>query len=185
MLDYLEYFAVLTGVLYLVLISKLLRWGWVFGIMSAATYTVICYDASLYFQSVLQLMYVCTGVWGFWSWSDPLDQGESTTYQLSIKQNSWIFMAALICTLIAFYLLHFTDQKSALLDSFVSVFSILATAMTVLRIIESWYYWWAINSLAIVLFYQQNLKTTVFLYGVYLILSIYGYVQWRKKLERS
>jgi len=81
--------------------------------------------------------------------------------------------------------LSYTDQKSVLIDSFVSVFSLLATVLTIFRLIENWYYWWVINLLAIVLFYQQNLNATVFLYVVYLALSIYGYLEWRKKLVRS
>ena len=185
MIDYLEYFAVFSGILYLILISQVIRWGWIFGIMSAAAYTFICFNAALYFQSVLQLIYVFTGLWGFMRWIDTTKTHEKTTTQLSVKQNILIFLATFVFAIVAFYFLSFTNQKSALLDSFVSVFSILATAMTVFRLIENWYYWWAINSLAIVLFYQQNLKTTVFLSVVYLILSIYGYVQWRKKLVRS
>lgn len=185
MIDYLEYFAVFSGILYLILLSKVIRWAWIFGIMSAVSYTYICFQTSLYFQSFLQILYVFAGIWGFWSWSELIEPTETATYHLSLKQNILIFFAALVCAIVAFYLLSFTDQNSALLDSFVSIFSILATAMTVFRLIENWYYWWAINSLAIVLFYQQNLKTTVFLYVVYLVLSIYGYVQWSKKLERN
>jgi nicotinamide mononucleotide transporter len=182
---YLEYFAVISGVIYLILISRVLRWGWIFGILSSAVYTFICFDKSLYIQSVLQLIYVCTGIWGFLSWSTADDGGEKETYQLSKGQNVLIFTIILLCSVIAYYVMSFTDQKSALLDSFVSVFSLLATGLVVLRIIENWYYWWVINAMAMVLFYQQNLKTTVMLYGIYLILSVYGFVQWRKKIARN
>ena len=185
MTPYLEYFAVISGVIYLILISRVLRWGWIFGILSSAVYTFICFDKSLYIQSVLQLIYVCTGIWGFLSWSTADDGGEKETYQLSKGQNVLIFTITLLCSVIAYYVMSFTDQKSALLDSFVSVFSLLATGLVVLRIIENWYYWWVINAMAMVLFYQQNLKTTVMLYGIYLILSIYGFVQWRKKIARN
>ena len=185
MIDYLEVFAVICGIIYLILLSKVIRWGWVFGIMSAVSYTYICFQTSLYFQSFLQILYVFAGIWGFWSWSELIEPTETATYHLSLKQNILIFFVALVFAIVAFYLLGFTDQNSALLDSFVSIFSILATAMTVFRLIENWYYWWIINLLAIVLFYQQNLKATVFLYAVYLALSIYGYLEWRKKLVRS
>ncbi|MDC0272096.1 nicotinamide riboside transporter PnuC [Crocinitomicaceae bacterium] len=185
MTPYLEYFAVISGVIYLILISRVLRWGWIFGILSSAVYTFICFDKSLYIQSVLQLIYVCTGIWGFLSWSTADDGGEKETYQLSKGQNVLIFTITLLFSVIAYYVMSFTDQKSALLDSFVSVFSLLATGLVVLRIIENWYYWWVINAMAMVLFYQQNLKTTVMLYGIYLILSVYGFVQWRKKIARN
>ena len=185
MVDYLEYLAVFSGILYLILISKLIRLGWVFGVISAAAYTYICFQSSLYFQSVLQLIYVFTSILGFWSWSELIDNKGSDTFHLSFRQNTLIFMGAALFALLAFYLLSYTDQESALLDSVVTVFSLVATALTVLRCIENWYYWWGINALAMILFYQQNLKSTVFLYGVYLIISIYGYLQWQKTLKRK
>ena len=185
MIDYLEYLAVFSGILYLILISKLIRFGWVFGIISAAAYTYICYDSSLYFQSVLQLIYVFSGILGFWSWSDLQDNRGSETFHLSIRQNTWIFSSAVFCVFISFYLLSYTTQESALLDSIVTVFSLVATVLTILRCIENWYYWWGVNVLAMLLFYQQNLRTTVFLYGVYLIISVYGFIQWQKSLKRK
>ena len=185
LIDYLEYFAVFSGILYLILISKLIRLGWLFGMISAAAYTYICLQSSLYFQSILQLIYVFTSFLGFWSWAELKDNKGSETFHLSIQQNIWVILAALSCVFISFYLLSYTTQESALLDSFVTVFSLVATALTILRCIENWYYWWGVNVLAIVLFYQQNLKTTVFLYGVYLVISIYGYIQWQKTLQRK
>ena len=185
MIDYLEVFAVICGIMYLILLSKVIRWGWIFGIMSAALYAYICFNVSLYFQSILQCIYVFAGLWGFWSWSELKEPSETGTYHLPIKENIIVFFGAFICAILAYYLLSYTDQKSVLIDSFVSVFSLLATFLTIFRLIENWYYWWVINLLAIVLFYQQNLKATVFLYAVYLALSIYGYLEWRKKLVRS
>ena len=185
MIDYLEYFAVFSGILYLILISKLIRLGWVFGIISAVAYTYICFNSSLYFQSVLQLIYVFTGILGLWHWLELKENKGSETFHLSIRQNTWIFMGAVISVFISFYLLSFTTQESAFLDSLVTIFSLVATVLTILRCIENWYYWWGVNALAMVLFYQQNLKTTVFLYGVYLIISLYGYIQWQKTLQRK
>ena len=171
--------------MYLILLSKVIRWGCIFGIMSAAFYAYICFNVSLYFQSILQCIYVFAGLWGFWSWSELKEPSETGTYHLPIKENIIVFIGAFICAILAYYLLSYTDQKSVLIDSFVSVFSLLATLLTIFRLIENWYYWWVINLLAIVLFYQQNLKATVFLYAVYLALSIYGYLEWRKKLVRN
>ena len=185
MIDYLEYFAVFSGILYLILISKLIRLGWVFGVISAAAYTYICFQSSLYFQSVLQLIYVFTGILGFWSWSELKDNKGSKTFHLSLQENTLVFLGAVLFVFISFYLLSYTTQESALLDSVVTVFSLVATVLTILRCIENWYYWWGVNVLAMVLFYQQNLKTTVFLYGVYLVISIYGYIQWQKTLQRK
>ena len=73
--------------MYLILLSKVIRWGWIFGIMSAALYAYICFNVSLYFQSILQCIYVFAGLWGFWSWSELKEPSETGTYHLPIKEN--------------------------------------------------------------------------------------------------
>ena len=97
----------------------------------AALYAYICFNVSLYFQSILQCIYVFAGLWGFWSWSELREPSETGTY-LPIKENIIFFVGAIICTILAYYILSYTDQKSALIDSFVSVFSLLATFLTYL-----------------------------------------------------
>lgn len=183
MIEYIEYIAVAFGILYLILISNLLRWAWVCCIASAALYSFICFESSLYLQSILQLLYVLTGIWGFWNWSEMEDKGE--TYRLSIGRNVMFISLAGLFSLLAFYLMSFTDQQSALLDSFVFVFSILAMVLTVYRFIDNWYYWWGINILAIVMFYTENLRSTAFLYVVYFLLAVYGYLKWRSRIKST
>ena len=68
MSSYLECFGVLFGVLYLILISKGIRWGWVSGVFSAIIYVYLTYETQLYLQAALQLFYVFLGIWAFMNW---------------------------------------------------------------------------------------------------------------------
>ena len=179
-IDYLEYFAVFSGLLYLILISKGLKAGWVFGILCAIIYTYLTCINRLYFQSFLQFSYVFLGLWGFMNW------GKENFFQintLSLKTNLGLLVIGICLTLGFSYILSFTNQKMALLDSAVSVFSIIATVLTVLKYIDNWIYWWFINLLAIYLYYMQNMEFTTVLYASYLVISIYGFIEWRAKLK--
>ncbi len=164
------------------LISKGIRLGWFFGIFSALLYVYLTYETSLYLQSFLQLSYVFLGFWGFYSWGN---KNSIHIQKMSKKMNIGI-LAVGICLVFCFiYILSFTNQDMAILDSIVSVFSIIATILTALMYIENWIYWWGVNLLAIYLFYMQGLEFTTILYGVYFIISIYGYREWTLKMTTS
>jgi len=179
-IDYLEYLAVFSGLLYLILISKGLKSGWLFGILCAIIYTYMTFINRLYFQSILQFLYVFLGFWGYVHWGkEKILQIKS----LALKINLGLVMLGLILALGCTYVLSFTDQNMALLDSLVSVFSIIATVLTALKYIENWVYWWFINLLAIYLYYMQNMEFTTILYAAYLVISIYGFMKWRTKLK--
>jgi len=181
-IDYLEYLAVFSGLLYLILISKGLKSGWVFGILCAIIYTYMTFINRLYFQSLLQFSYIFLGFWGYVNW------GKEKTIQinaLSLKTNLGLLVIGICLTLGFSYILSFTNQKMALLDSAVSVFSIIATVLTALKFIDNWIYWWFINVLAIYLYYMQNMEFTTVLYASYLVISIYGFIEWRAKLKAA
>ena len=103
--------------------------------------------------------------------------------RLSFKLNLGVLILGLFLSGAAYYLISFTNQESAVLDSFVTVFSIIATYLTAQKIIENWFYWWVINVLAMVLYFEQGMENSVLLYLTYLLLSFYGYREWRLRLK--
>ena len=44
------------------------HWAWLFSIASSATYAVVFFDARLYGDSGLQLVFIAASVWGWWQW---------------------------------------------------------------------------------------------------------------------
>ena len=55
--------------------------------------------------------------------------------------------------------------------------------MVAKKIIENWIYWFFIDSISIYLFISRELYLTAFLFLIYLIIIIFGYRSWRKKLN--
>ena len=182
MSSYLECVGVLFGVLYLILISKGIRWGWVSGIFSAIIYVYLTYETQLYLQAALQLFYVFLGIWAFMNWGR---EKSIEIVKMSVKTNLLLLFFGVCLIFFINYLLSFTNQNRATIDSIVTVFSVIATVLTALKYIENWIYWWGINVLAIYLFYTQGLEFTVLLYGAYFVISIYGFREWRLKMKTT
>jgi nicotinamide mononucleotide transporter len=62
--------------------------------------------------------------------------------------------------------------------------SVIATFMTLGRVVENWWYWVIINLTAVLTYGLKELWVTVGLYGVYSILSVWGLMAWRRAQAR-
>ena len=178
----LEFFAALSGVVYLGFISYLKRIGWIFGCVSSALYVVICWQQELFIQSGLQFLYVILGIIGYINWND---NNKIIIDRVSNKMHFALIILGLILSLLLGKLMSITSQDLPYLDSTISVFSILATILATRSILENWIYWIICNLLAIILFSIQGLQVTTFLYAIYFIGSILGYYNWNNMLNRS
>ena len=178
----LEFFAALSGVIYLGFISYLKRMGWVFGCVSSALYVVICWQQKLFIQSGLQFLYVILGFIGYITWNE---QNKIIIYRTSYKTHFALIIIGVILSLFLGKLMSVTSQDLPYLDATISVFSILATILATRSILENWIYWIICNMLAILLFSMQELHVTTFLYTIYFLGSIWGYYNWKNLLNRS
>jgi nicotinamide mononucleotide transporter len=52
--------------------------------------------------------------------------------------------------------------------------------MVARKVLENWWYWILINSVSIFLFIDRELYQTAAMLGVYLLLTLIGYMAWRK-----
>jgi len=59
--------------------------------------------------------------------------------------------------------------------------SIVATWMLARKIIEHWLLWIFIDTFSIFLFLYKGLHLTAILFGIYTIMAIVGYKEWKKE----
>jgi len=179
-----EGLAVLLGIVYVVLAAKEYISGWFFAFASTLIYTIIFWEGALFSSSFLNFYYMVMAVYGYYSWSHGSDDKmlKITTYSLS--KNLKIISFGIILSLLVGYLsTTYTGAKLAYLDSFVMVFSIITTWLLTQKVIENWFYWIVIDSVAIVLYWNTGYLPTVILFTIYVFLAIYGYLSWRKKFR--
>ena len=56
----------------------------------------------------------------------------------------------------------------------------LATYMEVTKVLEGWVYWILINLASIWLYHDRSLDIYAVLIGLYAVLSVWGYISWRR-----
>ncbi|RHR60699.1 nicotinamide riboside transporter PnuC [Parabacteroides sp. AF17-28] len=190
----LEYFGVLTGLLYLLLEIRQHRAMWVVGFLTSLVYVFVFFFSKIYADMGLNIYYVAISIYGFWQWTRKKAINEEKTNQnapaneailyrnMTFPLLTGIILAILAIYALLYYILHnFTDSPIPAGDAFTTAVGIVATWMLARRIIEHWIFWIIVNCVSVYLYYLRGLYPTMFLYICYAILAAVGLYTWKKK----
>jgi nicotinamide mononucleotide transporter len=121
-------------------------------------------------------------VYGFILWRNGGVEGEELEItRWSLKKNIFIVISGILIAFLLAYLSDtYTEARFAYLDTFVMVFSVIATWMLANKVLENWLYWMVIDSAAIVLYWKSGYLATIVLFVLYVILAFYAYYSWWK-----
>ncbi len=182
-----EILAVVFGIAYVLLAAKESLWTWLFAFLSTIIYTVLFWEGALLSSSLLNFYYMGMAVYGFLLWRSGGEQGEELAVsQWSVKKNVMIILSGIVLTLLLGTLSHkFTEANFPYIDTFVMVFSVIATWMLAKKVLENWLYWMVVDSVAIVLYWKSGYLATIILFMLYVVLAVYAYVTWRRSYAKS
>jgi nicotinamide mononucleotide transporter len=182
----LESIAVLFSILYVVLVARENIWCWAAAIISVGLYIFICFEAKLYAETGLQFFYLIMAVIGYLFWKKNPNKKQLNIKELSIGNHALILFVGIVFTLILGYILTIhTQAKLPLLDSFTTVFSIIATFMVIKKILENWLYFIAIDLVSIYLYNSRDLQQSAMLFVLYTTIACIGYYNWIRLMEKD
>jgi nicotinamide mononucleotide transporter len=171
-----EWFAVLCSLAYTILLTYQIVWSWLFAFLAAIAFLYLCYIKKIYAEFVLQIFYLLMAFYGYFHWDVSLfNDMQSLGWGLNI---ALILTGILLSITAAYSLKKYTNASLPWLDSFTTVFSIIATALMVSLFPENWLYWIVIDAVSVYLYLQRGLKLTALLFVVYTLLAINGYLTW-------
>jgi nicotinamide mononucleotide transporter len=177
-----ELIAVLLAIAYLVFAIKQSLWCWPCSIGSTAIYTWLFWEVSLPFQMALNVYYFIMALYGWWTWRQlSRDSGTALSSRSLAYHLKWIAILSGIALMLGVGFSHWFTHELLLLDAFVTVFSVFTTYLVTQKVIENWLYWIIIDGAATYLFFDSALYLTCILFFVYLLMAVYGYVNWSKQ----
>lgn len=183
--SWLELIAVVTAVLYLWLAIRENIWCWFYAFISTALSIYIFHQAALLSESLLNIFYLVMAVYGWYQWRGGQTDNPRLIQKWPLQKHLlWIVVAAICVPLLGLY----TRQYGAaypFLDAFTSCFAVLTTFLVAYKVYENWYYWLVINSVSAWLFWQKELYFFTGLFVVYLIMVIFGLLNWSKSYARQ
>ena len=167
---------------YVLLSIRQIVWAWPLMIASSLLYGLLFAAARLYGQALLQGMFVAIALWGWWQWTF----GRKDARPLAVSAlGPRVRLALALAWLVAAFasaaaLGRLTDAAAPWLDAFTTTGSAIAQTLTARKYLEAWPAWIIVNGVSVALFLQQQLWLTAVLYALFLVLSVAGWIAWRR-----
>ena len=176
-----EILATTANLIYIVFLIKEKIICWPFGIVGSALSVYLFMDARLYSEALLYLFYAMMGCWGWLRWHRRLEQDDNPVIRWHLNFHSRAIVLTCTAALgLGYSAQYFTDAERPFFDAFTTAFSFLATYMEITKVLETWIYWIILNLASIWLYQDRDLDIYAVLIGFYSVLSVWGFISWRK-----
>jgi nicotinamide mononucleotide transporter len=183
--NHLELVAAIVGAVSVWLSVRQNIWSWPTAIVNVVLYALVFYDAKLYADMGLQVIYAVLSIYGWYEW---LYGGEGRT-ELRVTRTAgrlWTVLLAIAAggsAVLGIVLHHETDAALPYMDASLSSTSLVAQWMMTRKLLENWLVWIAVDVLYVGMFIFKHLYLTAGLYAVFLALAVRGYVDWRRSMR--
>ncbi|GAB2530007.1 nicotinamide riboside transporter PnuC [Rufibacter soli] len=180
-----EVVGVITGLLCVWLAARQNIWTFPVALVSVLLYIMVFFDARLYADMGLQVMFAVLNIYGWYMWLHKGSQrAERPVTRMTKKQWGWLLLFVPAFTLVlGLYLHHNTNADLAYWDSATTAVSLGAQWLMSRKKLENWLIWIVVDAVYVPIYIYKELYPTALLYFLYLALAWWGYVDWKKSLN--
>lgn len=184
-MNWYEIAGVAFGIIAVWLTTRQNVWCWPTGLVNVGLFIIVFFQARLYADMGLQVVYVALCIYGWYEWlhggknDSPLQVSRASSAALAGGFVAGVAFLALLGTVLR----RITNADLPYLDSTLTSFSLVAQFYQTRKWIENWILWIAVDVVYVGMYIYKKLYPTAGLYAVFLILAVIGYVEWRKSLE--
>jgi nicotinamide mononucleotide transporter len=155
------------------------HWAWLLAIVSSATYGIVFFNARLYGDASLQLVFIASALWGWYQWLRGAGATQLVVTRLATP--GWIWSAAgwaIGFVVLAWFLHAYTNTDVPHADGFLTAGSLLGTVLLARKKVENWHVWIAVDVLYVGLYLYKGLMLTAILYAVFVVMAVLGLRAW-------
>jgi nicotinamide mononucleotide transporter len=189
----LNFTALITGILCVVLAAKGSLWTYIYGMVNSFTYAYVSYENGLFGDMGLNLyFFVPMNIIGYIMWKNKMNESTVLMRKLTIKILFLTIIASAIgCFLLGYYLSKIQGQNTPYMDATTNVLSIVATFLMVLRYKEQWLLYIVLNIVTIAMWFIRwqagsgDGPMMVLMWVAFLINAVYGYYKWHQGAKLS
>lgn len=165
-----------------------------FGIINVAIYIYICFEARLYANAGINMVYLASNIFGWYMWSRTGDDNQKLQIRRNTPRQQVItWSSVLLIYLAVYFLLRWVNREDAdylaswlpRIDAFNTSFFLVATVLMAVKRLENWHFWIIGNIVSIPIYASQGLYFTSGQYTVFLVLAIMGLREWNAKAKKN
>ena len=184
---WLDIVTTVLGLAYILLEYKASVWMWLVGFLMQALGIVLYYQKGLYADCGMEFYYLSMTVYGYWKWV----RGSVSKDSLPISHFPkrlvlpWLLLIAAVWGVIYWLLITFTNSNVPLADSFTTALSIVGIWALAHKYLEQWFIWIAVDVVTCVLYFYKDIPFKASLYGLYVVIAVFGYFKWKKLMQKQ
>ena len=179
----LEIAGFITGAISVWLAVRQDPWNWPMGVANAVCFLVLFWEARLYGDMALQVLFIaiCLLGWYRWLFGGPEHSRLRVTHITTREAIVYTFLGISATAVFTPYLRSVGDA-SPLLDALTTVLSVEAQYLMTRKVIEHWWVWMAADILYIYLYASRHLYLTSVLYVVFFAMCVVGWRDWQRDI---
>ena len=151
------------------------RWTWPPGFLSSLLYCWLFVELHLFASAALQMVFMATAVWGWFSWGK---EGALVPSRLTLAGRLRVSVGVVVASVLMAPALRSIGGSAVWGDAFVLVGSLTAQVLMVLQKIETWPLWSVLSVAGALLYASQGLYFTSLFYAVLSMLAAAGWRAW-------
>lgn len=151
------------------------RWTWPPGFLSSLLYCWLFMELHLFASAALQMVFMATAVWGWFSWGK---EGALVPSRLTLAGRLRGAVGVVVVSVLMAPALRSIGGSAVWGDAFVLVGSLTAQVLMVLQKIETWPLWSVLSVAGALLYASQGLYFTSLFYAVLSVLAAAGWRSW-------
>jgi nicotinamide mononucleotide transporter len=185
----LDIFTTILGLIYIWLEYRASIWLWLFGIVMPALDIYLYWSHGLYGDAGMACYYTMAAVYGFIIWK--FKKTGKTNQPLPITHMPYskylptgiAFLAAWGLTY--YILITFTNSTVPVLDAFTNALSFVGLWALARKYLEQWFFWIIVDVVCTILYIQKGIPFKAFLYGLYVVIAVFGYRRWKRMMPKT
>ncbi len=160
------------------------------GLINTIIYIYISFEGHLLGEATVNFYYTVMSILGWYMWTRKDQQKEIVLHITYSNKKEWkqqvLFFLFFYCSIfmaLSYFKSAFFDGVIPWADALASATAFTGMWLMTKKKVESWYWWIATNIASIPLYFVKHYVFTSLFYMVLLLMSFYGLIEWRKKIE--
>jgi nicotinamide mononucleotide transporter len=162
-------------------------WVYPTGIVSTLIFVYILLKFNLLGDTIINGYYFVMSIYGWYIWTRKVTPTQTTPITKATKNDYTYSLGIFLSTMLLIYIIYYVFEK---FEGWASYIDILTTGlffvgmwMLAKKKLENWLFLLMGNVISVPLYFYKGLTLSSFLYVIFVIISIFGYLAWKKILN--
>jgi len=177
-----ELLGAIIGLVFIFLEYRASSWLWIAGIVMSLFYIYIWYQADCLAWTLIYLYYLGANIYGLIVWMK--NSGETSESGISNLPKKYYLLLSVIIVLLTpvifIIVSRFTDTKIPISESFSAALSVVGMWLLAKKYLQHWNIWMIVNPVTALGSLYLGLYFSGGMFAVYTVVSVMGFVRWRK-----